>query len=549
MKIALAQINTRTGDLAGNTGKILAYVRRARQQGAELVVFPELAVAGYPAEDLIEKDVFVSKNRERLEEIAGHTNGIGVVCGFIAPNTSGKGKPAFNSVALLDDGKISGIQHKTLLPTYDVFAEDRYFEPARERRLFEFRGKKIGLTICEDAWNDADFWRQPLYHADPAEELVKAGADLIINASASPYSIGKENLRLEMFRTFVRDHKVPFVLVNLVGGNDSLIFDGCSVALDASGSVIAKGRAFEEDLVVVDPERGLRLDGGDNDGAWCTSDPERMWKALVMGTRDYLSKCGFRQAVVGLSGGIDSALTAVIACEALGAGNVTSVSMPSRYSSKGSKDDARLLAEKLGMTYKVIPIEPMLEPYLAKLKPHFDGRPEDTTEENLQARIRGNILMAISNKTGAIVLSTGNKSELSVGYATLYGDMCGGLAVLSDVWKTAVYQLANFINRHDEIIPWNTIRKPPSAELKPDQKDEDSLPPYDVLDGILKAYVEDRLEEAAIAALGYEPGLVREILVKVDRNEYKRRQAAPTLRISNKAFGFGRKVPIAQGWR
>ncbi|MBX7153259.1 NAD+ synthase [bacterium] len=544
MKIALAQINTRTGDLDNNADAIIRSLRQAENAGADLVVFPELTITGYPPEDLVEKRAFVKKNLAVLERIARETKNTGVIIGFAYPNESGKGHPVFNSAALMDHGQIVGIQHKTLLPNYDVFDEMRHFEPAVERKTLTFRGKKIGVSICEDAWNDKDFWKHPLYPNDPVEELARQKCDVLINISASPFSIKKNVLRLNMFKNIAVKYRLPVVMVNLIGGNDSLIFDGCSFVLDADGNILAQAKAFEEDFFVVDLDKKTGIIN-----AWDESEEKEITDALVLGVRDYLRKCHFNKAIIGLSGGIDSALVAAITTMAIGKDKVIGVAMPSRYSSDHSVADARQLAQNLGIEFRLIPIEPMFKPYLEGLSTEFKGMNEDITEENLQARIRGNILMALSNKFNAIVLSTGNKSELAVGYCTIYGDMCGGLAVISDIPKTMVYQIARWINREREIIPHNTIDKAPSAELRPDQTDQDSLPPYDVLDGILKAYIEDLKEYDEIVTMGFKPEVVDKVLKLVDRNEYKRRQAAPGLRVTSKAFGFGRRLPIAQGWR
>jgi len=544
MKIALAQINTRTGDLSGNTEKILDTIARARTLGADLVILPELTITGYPPEDLVEKNLFVQKNMTALDRVVAETHDIGAVVGFISPNESGEGHPAFNSVALIENRKILGVQHKSLLPNYDVFDEMRHFEAAKERKIFTYRGKRIGLAICEDSWNDKDFWPHPLYHTDPIADLAEQSCDWIINISASPFSIDKNLLRLEMFKNTSKKYRIPSVLVNLVGGNDSLIFDGCSFALNAQGEMIAQCRAFEEDMVLVDDDS---VKGPFS--PWQLNEEEQILEALILGVRDYLKKCGFKKSIIGLSGGIDSALVAAITVQAIGKENVIAVAMPSRYSSQHSLEDAKKLAENLGIEYRVIPIEGMFQSYIESLAPQFKGLPMDTTEENIQARIRGNILMALSNKFNAIVLSTGNKSELAVGYCTIYGDMCGGLAVISDVPKTMVYKLAHWINREKEIIPQHSITKTPSAELRPNQSDQDTLPPYEILDGILKAYIEDLKEFDEIVALGYDAAVVKNILTLIDRNEYKRRQAAPGLRVTSKAFGFGRRLPIAQGWR
>lgn len=544
MKIAIAQINTRVGDLKNNSSKILEYIHKARLSGSDLVVFPELSICGYPPEDLVEKKAFVKKNVEALNGLLPHTKGIGVLCGFAQPNESVEGHPVFNAAALIDDGKIIGIQHKSLLPNYDVFDEMRHFEPAKEKKVFSFRGMKLGIGICEDSWNDKDFWKQRLYHTDPIEELIHKGAEILLNISASPFHVNKNLLRLEMFKSIAQKYHIPCVFTNLVGGNDSLIFDGSSFALDAEGNILAQTRPFDEDLMIVAVNNGRSVSN-----SWDMSEEEQIVDALVLGLRDYLRKCGFKKAIIGLSGGIDSALVAAIAVKALGSENVIGVLMPSRYSTGHSVTDAKALAGKLGIEYRTIPIEPMYQSFLESLRPQFGNLPEDITEENIQARIRGNILMALSNKMNAMVLSTGNKSELAVGYCTIYGDMCGGLAVISDVPKTMVYRLSRWINRNEVIIPENTISKPPSAELRLNQTDQDSLPPYEMLDGILKAYIEDVKEEEEIIGLGYDADIVKQVLKLIDINEYKRRQAAPGLRVTTKAFGFGRRNPIAQGWR
>lgn len=543
MKVILAQINTRVGDLTNNTERIIQHISQARSEGADLIVFPELSITGYPPEDLVEKKAFVRKNQEMLDLIREATDGIGVLCGFVAPNNDPEGHHVFNAAALIENRQIIGIQYKTLLPNYDVFDEMRHFEPAKHKKIFTFRGVKLGISICEDSWNDKDFWKRRIYHNDPIEELFNQGAEILINISASPFHVQKHHLRLEMFRSIAIKYRKPILFVNLVGGNDSLIFDGRSFALNAEGIPIAAGKAFEEDRV------SLTLPSTQTITMPNPTTEEEIFNALVLGVRDYLHKCGFRKALIGLSGGIDSALVAAITASALGPQNVIGVSMPSRYSSDHSQDDARDLARNLGITYHSVPIEPMFRSFLESLSGSFQGLPEDTTEENIQARIRGNILMAFSNKLNAMVLSTGNKSELAVGYCTIYGDMCGGLAVISDVPKTMVYRISNWINRDKIVIPKSTIEKPPSAELRPNQTDQDSLPPYDVLDAILKAYIEDLLEADEIIKLGHDPETVHKILKLIDRNEYKRRQAAPGLRVTSKSFGFGRRLPIAQGWR
>ena len=541
MRVALGQINTTIGDFAGNSAKIIEYANRARQGGAELVLFPELSICGYPPRDLVERPWFVERNRETAEEIARKTEGIAVIAGLVTSTNKGTGKSVYNSAALLRDGKVAFIQSKRLLPTYDVFDEARNFAPADSQRLFMLRDDQVALTICEDAWNDKNFWDRRLYGVDPVEDLMRAGGQVLLNISASPFYLGKQELRRNMLATIAREYKVPVAMVNQVGGNDSLVFDGSSLVLAPDGNVIAQGKSFEEDLVFFDT---VSLEGTKHERD--ESEEGSAYGALVLGTRDYVRKCGFKQVVLGLSGGIDSALTACIAVDALGAENVMGVAMPGPYSSQGSVDDACALARNLGIRYERISISEIFASYLAGLKAAFGDRPPDVAEENIQARIRGSIVMALSNKLGSMVLTTGNKSELGVGYCTLYGDMCGGLAVISDVPKTLVYRLARYVNRNGEPIPESTIEKPPSAELRPGQKDSDSLPPYEVLDTVLVDYVEDNKSPQQIAEQhGYDPQLVRSVTRMVDRSEYKRQQAAPGLKITEKAFGFGRRYPIA----
>ena len=541
MKIALGQIDPTVGDFSGNASKIIDFSRRAQQAGAGLILFPELSVCGYPPRDLVERSSFVARNRESAQHIAAQTRGIAVICGLVTPAQSDAGKPAMNSAALLMDGKIAFIQSKMLLPTYDVFDEMRNFAPAKSQELFSFCGNRMALTICEDAWNDKQFWRKRLYTVDPVEALINSGGNFVLNISASPFWIGKRELRRDMLASIARQHKVPVVLVNQVGGNDSLVFDGSSLVLDREGKIVAQGRSFEEDLIYFDSQT---LSGDMHEQI--AGDEASAYSALVLGTRDYMRKCGFHKAIIGLSGGIDSALTAVIATDAVGPENVIGVGMPGPYSSQGSIDDARALAKNLGIRFELLSINPAYEAYRQTLHTVFAGQREDVTEENIQSRSRGTLLMALSNKFGAIVLSTGNKSELGVGYCTLYGDMVGGLAVISDVPKTLVYRLSGYVNSQRPVIPQNTIEKPPSAELRPDQKDSDSLPPYDVLDAVLEDYIEDLHSAEQIAAdRGFDIDLVRRVIRMVDRAEYKRQQAAPGLKISPKAFGYGRRFPIA----
>lgn len=541
MKIALAQFNPTVGDFTGNSARIVALSEKAKQRGADLAVFSELCLCGYPPNDLLERPVFIERNQKELKALAKAVAMPSVV-GFVGRVKNGNLKSIGNKAALLCGGKIAFEQAKMLLPTYDVFDESRYFHPAEKQTVIEFHGKQLGLTICEDAWNDENFWPNRRYDRDPVVELMGQGTDILLNISASPYNLGKRALRLDMLRSIAMHNRKPVIYVNQFGGNDSLIFDGASVALTPDGKIAAQALAFEEDLVLFDTETG---EGEIHEQP--AQEIEYAYRALITGTRDYVYKCGFKKVLVGLSGGVDSAVVASIAVAALGAENALGVSMPGPFSSEGSKTDAAALARNLGIEFLTVPISDVYEAYRAALKPAFGRRKEDVTEENLQARIRGNYLMALSNKFGSMVLSTGNKSELAVGYCTLYGDMAGGLAVISDVPKLMVYELAQWINRERELIPLSTIEKPPSAELRPNQKDEDSLPPYDVLDRILKAYIEDLKSPQEIAdKYDFDAKLVREIALLVDHNEYKRKQAAPGLKITSRAFGFGRPFPIAQ---
>src|ERR1700751_1153441 len=541
MKIAMAQFNPTVGDFAGNTASILALAERAKERGADLAVFSELCICGYLPQDLLERPAFIDRNQKELKQLAAKI-ALPAIVGFVGKNKNGTGSGIANKAALICGGKILFEQSKMLLPTYDVFDESRYFQPATEQKVFGYENEKLGITICEDVWNDKNFWAVRRYDRDPVTELTAQGTSVIINISASPYTIDKRSLRADMLRSIALSHQLPIVYVNQVGGNDSLIFDGASMALTMDGKVAAQAAALEEDLVLFDTATGR--------GEIHEQPPEEIayaFDALVMGTRDYVHKCRFEKALVGLSGGIDSAVVAAIAVEALGAENVLGVAMPGPFSSEGSVEDAKALAQNLGIELKIIPISTVFDAYRAALKPAFGTRKPDVTEENIQARIRGNYLMALSNKFGSMVLSTGNKSEIAVGYCTLYGDMAGGLAVISDVPKLMVYELAEYINRERELIPRSTIEKPPSAELRPNQKDSDSLPPYEVLDRILKAYIEEVKTPVEIAEdFGYDLQLVRNIAMLVDRNEYKRKQAAPGLKITSRAFGFGRPFPIAQ---
>jgi NAD+ synthase (glutamine-hydrolysing) len=543
VKVALAQIDPTVGDFEGNTRKILDFTRRAQQGGADLALFPELAICGYPPADLLEKPAFVERCSQALCEIAHATaqDNIGVIAGYVTAAPPGTGKHVMNSAALVRRGRVELVQSKMLLPFYDVFDEQRYFFPAQNQRVWPLDGHTAALTICEDAWNDKSFWENRLYTVDPVEELMKQRASMILNISASPWWRGKRALRREMLSAIARRHCVPVVMVNQVGGNDSLVFDGTSLVIGPDGEVIAQAKSFEEDLVFADLHAGtgdIREHSSDEDVA--------LLDALALGTRDYVQKCGFSRVVVALSGGIDSALVVAIAARALGADNVTTLGMPSPYSSQGSIDDSRQLAETLGVRYELVRIDEIFAASNRALAPLFAGCRPDITEENLQSRIRGTLLMAFSNKFNALVLTTGNKSEMSTGYCTLYGDMVGALAVIGDVFKTRVYGLCRAVNAERELIPRAIISKAPSAELRPGQKDTDSLLPYEVLDPILEAYVEHyRTPEDIAAECGIDLETVRSVVKMVERSEYKRQQAAPVLKVTPKAFGMGRRFPIA----
>ena len=550
MRIALAQINPTVGDLSGNVDRIARASREGASRGADVVVFPELSITGYPPRDLVEKPSFITRSEAELERLAQVTADldVSIICGYAARSESETGKRAMNSAAVIERGKVVFRQNKMLLPNYDVFDEARYFVPADRESLCTLRGKQVALTICEDAWNDRNYWKQRLYQRDPVEEMFAAGGDVMICINASPYNMGKREIRRRMYRASARRYKRPVIYVNQVGGNDQLVFDGSSFAMNAAGEVIASARSFEEDLVIADIDASNHIDNDADRHEDFTDECEAVYQALVLGTRDYMRKCGFSRVLIGLSGGIDSSLTAAIAVEAVGKENVTGVGMPGPYSSEGSVTDAREMAERLGIRFEIVKISDVYEGFLKELTPLFAGRKADVTEVNLQSRLRGVTLMALSNKTGALVLTTGNKSELAVGYCTLYGDMCGGLAVISDVPKTMVYSLSRIANRrHNGAIPESVFTKPPSAELRPDQKDTDSLPEYDVLDRILEAYVEHYRTPKQIAEdMHLSAELVQDIVNKVDRNEYKRQQAAPGLKVTTKAFGIGRRFPIAQ---
>jgi len=541
MKIALAQFNPTVGDFPGNAARILSLSAQAKQRGADLAIFSELCLCGYLPQDLLERPAFIERNLQELKDVAAKLP-LPAIVGYVGRVKNGTGKSIANMAALLRGGRIVFEQSKMLLPTYDVFDESRYFQPAEHQSVFGFNGEQLGITICEDVWNDKNFWAKCRYDRDPVTELMGQGITLLLNISASPYTIDKRSLRFDMLRSIAVNQHRPVVYVNQVGGNDSLVFDGASMALTADGRVAAQALSFDEDLVLFDTATGQG-----EIHPLPTEEIEYAYRALVVGTRDYVRKCGFRKVLMGLSGGIDSAVVAAIAATALGSENLLGVSMPGPFSSEGSRADAKALANNLGIQMITVPIIDVYEAYRKALAPTFGDRPVDVTEENIQARIRGNYLMALSNKFGSMVLSTGNKSELAVGYCTLYGDMAGGLGVISDVPKLMVYELAGYVNRERELIPRSTIEKPPSAELRPNQKDEDSLPPYDVLDRILKSYIEDLRSPQEIADhYGFDLKLVQDIALRVDRNEYKRKQAAPGLKITSRAFGFGRPFPIAQ---
>jgi NAD+ synthetase len=542
VKIALAQINPTVGDFTGNLEKIVAASRRAAALGARLTVFSELVLCGYPPADFLEKPSFLTRCRAAVDELAAasHELSTAVLAGVALPAPPESGKPAVNAAVLLNGGRLLLEQRKRLLPFYDVFDEQRYFAPSRPQQVVELDGLRLAVTICEDAWNDKSFWSRRFYAADPIEELMSQQPGVLINLSSSPFWHGKRAIRRQMLAAIARRNGVPLLLVNQVGGNDSLIFDGSSLALDARGELIAQAASFEEDLVLVDPFDSPVLPDPQED------DTEAAYRALVLGTRDYVRKCGFRKVLVALSGGIDSALVACIAADALGAENVLAIGMPSPYSSAGSIDDSRRLAANLGIRFEVIGISGLFAEFTRALEPLFAGTTPDITEENIQPRIRGTLLMALSNKFSALVLTTGNKSEMAVGYCTLYGDMVGALAVIGDLVKTRVYQVCRWLNRGGEVIPAAILEKPPSAELRPDQKDTDSLPPYEILDPILEAYVERYETPEQIAqANGFALELVQQVVRLVERSEYKRQQAAPVLKVTSKSFGMGRRFPIA----
>jgi NAD+ synthetase len=560
VKIALAQINPTVGDFDGNRRVVLDALAEAEARGAALAIFPELALCGYPPKDLLERPAFVAAARASLDALAAARAGAttAALVGFPERSETSDGHGLYNSAALIDGGRVAHIVRKSLLPTYDVFDERRYFDPATEVAPISFRGRMLGVSICEDIWNDADFWPARLYRSDPIEALVRAGAEIILNLSASPFTIEKRHLRPRMLAATARRWRRPLLFVNQVGGQDDLVFDGASLALDATGQVIARAAEHASDLVIAEVGADSQIVAGDAElRPFEPSDEKSALEALALGTRDYARRCGFSRALLGLSGGIDSALVACLAARALGPANVLGVAMPSRYSSPGSLADAEALAKNLGIAFTVVSIEPMFAAYLETLAPALDGfappsSPEaaeaaaDLTAQNLQARVRGAILMALSNRQGRLLLSTGNKSEIATGYCTLYGDMAGGLAVISDVPKTLVYRLARAVNESGPVIPEATLTKAPSAELRPDQTDQDSLPPYDLLDAILDAHLVRGLDVPALVAQGFDAAVARDVVRRVQQSEYKRRQMAPGLKITGKSFGPGRRYPIAR---
>ena len=539
MKIGILQLNFTVGDFRGNSEKLVSAYERAVREGAELCVGSELGLCGYPPRDLLNRRDFVESHERALREVAKRVGKVPLLIGGIEKTNQKAGRPLYNTAFLVEKGKTRAVARKILLPTYDVFDEDRYFEAGDKVGSVRIAGKRVGVTICEDIWNDEDLWPERRYRIDPVRELAKKGMDLLINLSASPWNIGKEKVRYRLLAEVAKREKIPVIQVNQVGGNDELVFDGQSLGVGVKGGLLAQGAAFMEDVKVVD------IGGKEEKPIWA-GDEEQVFQALVLGTRDYLQKCGFQEVVLGLSGGIDSALVAVVAAEALGKDKVLGVAMPSRFSSAGSLADAEALAKRLGIRYKKIPIEDTFAAMLRSIAPAREGRSGGLTEENLQSRIRGMTLMAISNDSGRLLLTTGNKSEMAVGYCTLYGDMCGALAVIADVPKTLVYRISRWINREREIIPKNSIEKAPSAELRPDQKDQDSLPPYEELDRILESYVVNEGSIQGMVKKGISKVLAEEMVRKIDISEYKRRQAAPGLKVTTKAFGVGRRIPLAQ---
>lgn len=545
MKIAVCQSNPIIGDIKGNKEKILAGYKRAVSENAELVIFPELFLCGYPPLDLVEKKEFREAVNQAALEIAAQTNNTALLFGTITEDyVDSIGTGVYNSAVLCYDGKIQFIQSKTLIPNYDVFDEVRYFESAKDVFVHEFNGAKLGISVCEDIWNDADYWKHRRYTVDPIQKLIDNKAEILINISASPYAYGKRKERYEMLKRLTNDDKVPLIYTCCVGAQTELIFDGGSMCFNSDGELCMLGKNFEEDFFIYDTKKNYqRIENVE------ASFEEEVLKALIMALKDYAAKTGFKKALVGLSGGIDSALVVYIAVQAFGKENVHVVMMPSKFSSEGSVEDSRKLIQNLGISSDKISIQSVVDKTLEMLRPAFNGKGDDVTEENMQSRIRGLYLMSLANKHGYLLCTTGNKSEIATGYATLYGDMCGAVAVIGDVYKTQVYGICDYINRNEEIIPKEIMVKVPSAELRPNQTDQDSLPPYDLLDRILKMYLEEQKEYNEISKVVREPETVRKVLRLVDMNEFKRKQAAPVFRVSTKAFGYGRRYPIVQGWR
>lgn len=546
MKVTIAQLNPIIGDFRGNIDKAKSAIQQARNEGSKLICFPEMFITGYPPRDLLERHDFIHCSQIALNELIVYAkllSEITIICGTILPNNKSHGLGLYNAAVVIQNGKLLFSQNKTLLPTYDVFDETRYFDHSEKNLVFEYGKHKIGLTICEDAWYDSEFFKKERYEINPVASLVKKGASIIINLSASPFQAAKQTLRYKLIHSHVIKHQIPFILVNQIGGHDELIFDGHSMVFNAKGHLLELLPGFQEKIVTVDMEEITNIQFEPMD------DIEAIYKALITGLKDYLLKCGLKKVVIGLSGGIDSSLVACIARSAIGSENVIGVAMPSMYSSRGSIDDAEQLARNLGITFKIVPIESIYRAYMNLLESDFSGLPVDVTEENIQARIRGNILMSYSNKFHAMTLATGNKSELSVGYCTMYGDMSGGLSVIGDVPKTIVYKLANYVNQDMEIIPKNIILKPPSAELKPDQKDQDTLPPYEKLDAIIDLYIDQMKDYKEIVQAGFDSDTVKWVIRTISKNEYKRRQAAPVLKITSKAYGMGRRMPIAAQYK
>ncbi|MCG6918557.1 MAG: NAD+ synthase [Deltaproteobacteria bacterium] len=543
MKVTLAQLNPTIGDIQGNMVKVEKTLARCSKDQPDLVIFPELFLVGYPPRDLLERPAFIARTQAAIGEllkISQNFGQTGIILGAPQPSQQPTGKGIHNSALLIYQGELIFTHHKSLLPTYDVFDEPRYFEPGLEHPVVKFKDSILGISVCEDAWNDPALWPRRTYHHDPIEVMAKKGAKLIINIAASPFHRGKERLRYNIVQSHARKHRIPFVFVNQVGANDELIFDGRSVCVDGAGDPIVVFPPFQEHLETIPLyQTGVPISYEPQD------EIESVYQALVLGVRDYMEKCGFNTAILGLSGGIDSAVTCCVAVEAVGSDNVVAVTMPGPYSSPGSVEDSEKLAENLGIKFETIPISPVYKAYIKSLRPHLRGKEVDVTEENIQARIRGNILMALSNKFGHLVLSTGNKSELAVGYCTLYGDMSGGLSVISDVPKTMVYELAEYINRQSPIIPREIVTKAPTAELRENQTDQDTLPPYEVLDQILHYYLDEQYSMEDILRLDFDLETVNWVIRAVDRNEYKRRQGAPGLKVTSKAFGTGRRMPIA----